>query len=109
MTNAEWRNRIPDRGSRDWGFMSAFGIRPSSLTECRSQQRRSLLPDRSWLGTGDEGFVDGAGHALGRRAGRLVDRDEHDVARRLELRRIRAIADPRLEDFHPDRQRRLGA
>ena len=40
---------------------------------------------------------------------RLVDRHEHDVAGRLELRRILAVADPRLHDVDPDRQRRFGA
>ncbi len=39
----------------------------------------------------------------------FVDRYEHDVPRRLERRRLLAVADPRLHDVDPDWKRRLGS
>src|SRR5207244_1346818 len=73
-----------------------------------TSSRPRLLPDRTWLRSRDEGFVQRA-RQIGGRAGVLVDRHEHDVAGRLEGWRIGAIADPGLEDVDPDRQRRFGA
>src|SRR5919199_504137 len=68
----------------------------------------ALLPDRSRLRAGDEGFVDRPWSAGVRRgAGTLVDGNEHDIARRFELRLILPAGDPRLHDLDPDRQRRL--
>ena len=61
------------------------------------------------LGPCDERLGNRAGSPFRRRGASLVDRHEHDIAGRLELRRFLAFADPRLHHLHPDRQRGFGA